>query len=219
MTSLFTPQPQQLPTTNAQINSWLFNQQPRDPPYNQVNTYTTPFATTYLDNGAGAIGSGGTHFENLWSDFTGNSWLQGSGPGTQSSPQGFIFLVTDGADNGQICGAGCNGSTPQLAPQSPPSPLANDFCAAAKQAGYTVAVLLIPYVPIPNPDPSFANNEDGNVNTIAEPSASGGPSQIETRMQACASSGYYAKASSSQDITNAIQSLFVKATQQARLTQ
>jgi hypothetical protein len=93
--------------------------------------------------------------------------------------------------------------------------LAYDFCASARAAGYTVAVLLIPYVPIGLPNPLFSNDEDDYVNKIA----SGSPSPIETRMQACASGGFYAKASSSQAISTAIQNLFIKATQQARLTQ
>jgi Flp pilus assembly protein TadG len=217
-TAMFTPQPVPLPTSDPQINSWLFplGPVPRDAPFKQANTYATPFATTYLDSGsAGAIGGGGTHFEHLWTDFQNNNWLQGSGVGTSSSPQGFIFLVTDGVDNNQICEPSCNGSTPQLPPTSPTT---SDFCQSAKNAGYTVAVLLIPYVPIANPT-TFGNNEDNNVNQYA----SGTPSQIETRMQACATGGatggFYAEANSSQDITNAIQGLFRKATQQARLTQ
>ena len=190
-------------------------------PSGTSNLYTTPFAATYLDSGtslggSGTIGSGGTHFESLWKDM--KNYLLGSGSGAISAPHGFIFLVTDGVDNSQVFNAITSWypySVPQL-----PSPSADpSFCANAKNANYTVAVLLIPYVPINPPNPDFGDDEDDVVNAIATPDPSTGQSKIETTMQNCASPGFYVKANTDQDITNAILSLFTLAKGQARLTQ
>jgi Flp pilus assembly protein TadG len=188
-----------------------------------ANQYLTPFASTYLDNGTSngslwSIGSGGTHFENLWPSFQNGQWLQGSGIGTSTAHQGFIFLVTDGADNSQIFtqSNGWTGSNPQP-PPSPTSSSSKDFCQNAKNAHYTVAVLLIPYVNIPLPPPSSNEYyEDYQANGISQPP---GSSQIEAWASACATAGFYAKASTDADITTAIQNLFKLAQQKARLTQ
>jgi Flp pilus assembly protein TadG len=196
-----------------------------EPPSGSTNQ--TAFATTYIDSGTGgAIGSGGTHFENLWTDM--QQYLQGSGTGTSSSPQGVIFLVTDGADNGQTfnqyaaLGAGFSGSTPQTPPTSP---TLADLCQSAKNLNYTVAVLLIPYVDIPaklmnNQSPG---NEDVNAMGIAGYSPPTSPSPIEARMQACATGGanggLYAEASTDAEISAQMQNLFNRALQKVRLTQ
>ena len=57
------------------------------------------------------------------------------------------------------------------------------LCTPLKNRGITVAVLYIPYPPITNPNPNFANNEDGKVNAIIP--------DIPTELQQCASPGFY----------------------------
>ena len=159
----------------------------------------------YLDSGtySSAWGSGGTHFENLYNDMAGYVSTIGNGSGAQS-PQPFIFIVTDGADNNQLyTSSGFNGSQPQLPNMS--------YCDSAKSAGVTISVLYTPYIPIQNPNPSFAADEDDKVNAIV-------PS-IPGVLRNCASPGFFFTANTPQDITNAMQAMFAQALQAARLTQ
>ncbi len=159
----------------------------------------------YLDTGdySSALGSGGTHFENLYNDMAGYLSTIGDGSGAQS-PQPFVFIVTDGANNNQTyTSSGFDGSQPQLPNMS--------YCASAKSAGITISILYTPYVPIQNPNPSFAGDEDDKVNNIIP----GIPSVLRN----CASPGFFFTANSPQDITNAMQAMFAQALQAARLTQ
>jgi Flp pilus assembly protein TadG len=161
----------------------------------------------YLDQGTsnGGMGSGGTHFENLWSGLT--PYLQTPGTGVSStSTLPFIILVTDGVDNNQVytpSNASWTGSQPQIPSQT--------FCDDAKAAGYTVAVLLIPYDPIVDPE-TIWNNEDGVVNGLIA------NNKITPAMQSCASQGYFFSAATSTDINNAMQTIFHQAVQSSRLT-
>lgn len=160
---------------------------------------------TYLDQGNAnqGMGSGGTHFENVWNDV--KPYLQTAGSGaTSTSPQPIMVLVTDGVDNNQTYSP-WTGSQPQLP--------ATTLCANAKSAGYTVAVLLITYAPIANPVPSFANGEDIKVNDMINAGT------ITKTMSDCASSGYFYQASSSDAINAAMQQIFFQFTAPTRLTQ
>jgi Flp pilus assembly protein TadG len=160
----------------------------------------------YLDQGTtnSGMGSGGTNFENLWTDL--KPYLKGVGDGSSAtSPQPFIFIVTDGADNNQVytpSTSSWTGSQPQLPSVS--------LCTNAKAAGYWISVLYIPYVPIQNPNPSFAGDEDDKVNNII-------PS-IPGVLQNCASPGFFFTANTAKDINNAMQAMFAQALQAARLT-
>ena len=170
--------------------------------------YVAGNLANYLDDGGAtnsAMGSGGTHFENLWSGLSSNFQTPGTGT-SSSSTLPFIILVTDGVDNGQIYtnGTFSGGSSPQV-----PS-LA--FCSSAKAAGYTVAVLLIPYDPIVDPE-TIWDDEDGVVNNLIATNS------ISPTMESCASTGYFFTAATSTDINNAMQTIFYQAVQSARLTQ
>jgi Flp pilus assembly protein TadG len=159
----------------------------------------------YLDDGGvayPAMGSGGTHFENLAGDMS--AFLQTPGTGlSQSSTLPFIILITDGVDNSQTYSP-FTGSYPQTPDIS--------MCATAKNNGYTVAVILIPYVQIVDPEPIW-NNEDGVVNNLISTNA------ISPVMQSCASSGYFFSAATSADITNAMVTIFNEAVSASRITQ
>jgi hypothetical protein len=149
-----------------------------------------------LDTGQSttAYGSGGTHFENAIPSL--NTLITTVGTGSAaSSPQPFVFLVTDGADNNQYYTTSSNSWT-----GSQPQNMDPTLCTPLKNRGITVAVLYIPYPPITNPNPNFANNEDGKVNAIIP--------DIPTELQQCASPGFYFSASTPQDITNAMQAIF-----------
>jgi Flp pilus assembly protein TadG len=175
--------------------------------FTQANSVAGNLAN-YLDQGTsnGGMGSGGTHFENLSGDM--RPYMQSAGTGmSSSSTSPFIILVTDGVDNSQVY-APSTGAWTGSQPQTP----STAFCAAAKSANYTVAVILIPYDPIVDPEPIW-NNEDGAVNSLINTNT------IAPAMRSCASSGYFFTASTSTDINNAMQTIFYQATQASRLTQ
>jgi Flp pilus assembly protein TadG len=159
----------------------------------------------YLDDGGvayPAMGSGGTHFENLAGDMS--AFLQTPGTGlSQSSTLPFIILITDGVDNSQTYSP-FSGSYPQTPNIS--------MCTTAKNNGYTVAVILIPYVQIVDPEPIW-NNEDGVVNNLISTNA------ISPVMQSCATSGYFFSAATSADITQAMVTIFDEAVSASRITQ
>lgn len=164
---------------------------------------------TYLDAGTtvsgvtnGGMGSGGTHFENLWGDMNPNMNAAGTGF-SSSSTLPFIILVTDGVDNSQ--------TYPPFTGSYPQTP-STTFCTNAKNAGYTVAVLLIPYVPIVDPE-TIWNDEDGVVNNLINTNS------ITPVMQSCASSGYFFQAATAAEINSAMLQIFYQAVGSARLTQ
>jgi len=165
-----------------------------------------------LDTGQSTTvyGSGGTHFENALPAI--NSLITSVGDGSGAlTPQPFVFLVTDGADNNQVYTTSTNswtGSQPQLMDPT--------LCSNLKTRGITVAVLYIPYQPISNPNSSFAGNEDGKVNALLPPAS---PPNIPATLQQCASPGFYFSAYTPQDITNAMNAMFLQALAAARLTQ
>ncbi len=168
----------------------------------------------YLDNGDctgkpsdtnnGGRGCGGTHFETIGTDMANYTGTAGDGS-SSTSPQPFLFLVTDGADNGQTYSP-FNGSTPQV-----PGSSFQNYCTSLRAKGYTISILYIPYVPIQNPNAGFAGNEDGKVNAIIP--------RIPGILQTCASSGFFFTANSPQDINSTMQAMFAQALQAARLTQ
>jgi len=182
----------------------LIQAAPLSSTFTTANTVAGNLAN-YIDNGTsnGGLGSGGTHFENLWSGL--HPYMLTAGTGISStSTQPFIVLITDGVDNNQTYSP-WTGSQPQLPSLT--------FCANAKAAGYTVAVLLVTYAPIANPVASFAGGEDIKVNNLI---AAG---TITSTMQSCASAGYFYQASSSAAINTAMQQIFAQATSSTRLTQ
>jgi hypothetical protein len=160
------------------------------------------------------MGSGGTHFDNLWTDV--KPFLQPVGDGTSAtSSQPFIVLVTDGMDNNQT-------DTPATAKTgiqwtgSQPKPPSVTFCTNAKAAGYTVAVIYVPYTKIL---PSAGVGAEVNTanNAIASlPGLLGGGTPPQT--PSCASPGYYFTADTAASINGAMQAIFAQATAQARLT-
>jgi hypothetical protein len=181
----------------------------------------------YIDNGTanGGLGSGGTHFEYLWNDLASARYLLPPGTGlsaTSRSP--FIIMVTDGVDNSQTY-APFTGSWPQL----PDTTSSASFCTQAKTAGYTVAVLFIPYSPIVDPQPIW-NYEDAAVNYLIDPTQYVAPpspynpsvplgGNASINMSKCASAGYFFSAGTAAEINAAMQTIFYQAVEQSRLTQ
>jgi Flp pilus assembly protein TadG len=168
--------------------------------------YAAANLATLLDTGNTpdlGLGSGGTHFEKAFPSMntTITSVGNGSSP-TNTKP--FVFLVTDGAQNAQICCgfSGDNGAT--VMPTG-----AASLCKPLRDRGITISVLYIPYQTIQNPTHVF-NNEDyvANANIPSIPA-----SLID-----CASPGYYYSAATPQGITDALTKMFKQALQTAHIT-
>jgi len=71
-------------------------------------------------------------------------------------------------------------------------------------------VLYIPYQPIQNPNPSFANDEDDYANNNIP--------GISPSLQACASPGFFYVANTPADITTALNAMFNHAVVSAHIT-
>lgn len=127
----------------------------------------------------------------------------GSGNSASATPQKVLFFVSDGvADYNNV--GGC--TQPDLGGGRCQEPIDVSKCTTIKNRGIRIAVLYTTYLPLPTND--WYNN------TVA-PFAS----QIPTKMQACASPGLYFEVSPSGGISAAMNALFTKAVQSARLTQ
>jgi Flp pilus assembly protein TadG len=160
--------------------------------------------TSLIDNGIGSgLGSGGTHFENALPEMNGVITSIGNGSGA-ATPQPFVFLVTDGAQNNQIQNGGGSWSGNNGA-----TTLNTANCSLIKNRGITLSILYVPYVPIQNPT-TIWNDEDDVANAIPN---------IPPSLRACASPGFFYTADTPQDITNAMQDMFLQVLAAARLTQ
>ena len=167
-----------------------------------------------LDTGdtTSAMGSGGTHFEQALPDMNAAITSVGDGSST-SSTKPFVFLITDGLENGQGFQGyrgqyqywWSSGSQPQLMDPS--------GCTTLKNRGITVAVLNISYQPIINPNPSYASDEDDKTNNLIS-----GTPNIASTLQSCASPGYYFTANTPSEITQGLNNMFAQATMKTRIT-
>jgi Flp pilus assembly protein TadG len=179
-----------------------------DPHNSSTINYAAANLASLLDTNTNSnLGSGGTHLDNAFK--TMKTTIASVGDGSSSSnTQPYVFLITDGAQDPQIKGingGGWSGSNHATVLD----PVAQ--CKPLKDRGIIVSVLYIPYVPIQNPNHSFANDEDGFANSNV--------SSIEDSLQACAtSSKFYAKASAPADINTALTTLFNTAVQTAHIT-
>jgi hypothetical protein len=134
-------------------------------------------------------------------------------------------LITDGAQNYQYQtgNANWNGSNNAKVMEYPGTPApswngvsywaapgaTNPNCDAIKNRGITLAVLYIPYVPIPSPTTVWSD-EDGAANNNVQ--------YIPASLLSCASPGFFFKASSPTDITNALQQMFFQSLKAAHIT-
>lgn len=145
-----------------------------------------------------------------------NNIMPKPGNGTNvagDTPQEVIFLVTDGVEDVNIstdpytssCGKTLTGKRCQ-------QPLDPAICTAIKNKNIRIAVLYTEY------DDSALNNTNAWYDTWIHP-FNGTYSQIETNLQSCASSGLYQKVATNDDITSALQALFLKVASDPRLIQ
>lgn len=163
---------------------------------------------TYLDTGNSnpatqAMGSGGTHFENLLAPF--QTYITRIGDGSTSlKAKPFLFIITDGLDNNQTYDGrywSAGGSDPRE-----PTNIDVPTCNKLKNSGVTISILYIPYLKIASP----VAQEDFTANTITP--------YLYHDLSNCASKGFIARADTDDDITKAVQAMFTQALQAARLT-
>jgi hypothetical protein len=130
------------------------------------------------------------------------------------TPQEVIFLVTDGVDDVNISTDPYTSSCDKtLTGKRCQQPLDPAICTTIKNKKIRIAVLYTEY------DDSALNNTNAWYDTWIHP-FNGTSSQIETNLQACASSpDLYKKVATNDDITSALQTLFLKVASDPRLTQ
>lgn len=152
-----------------------------------------------------------TDFGDVLTDMNKAITTPGSGT-TASSPQKYLFFVSDGVADRVNGSPGCsqpvsNGSDPQTGKNYVrcQEPLDVSFCTTLKNRGIKIAVLYTTYLPLPT---------NGWYMSWIAPFSS----QIGANMQACASPGLYFEVSPTQGISEAMNVLFQKAVAQARLT-
>ena len=179
--------------------------------------YAAANLATLLDTNINTnLGSGGTHIDTALKSI--NTKI-GTGTGTvgdgstPTTPQPYVFLVTDGAQNNQVKGvpngswSGSNRATTidlQNTLTTVPS------CETLKGRGVIVSVLYIPYQKIDPVNTSFAGNEGTYANNNI--------AYIPASLQKCASPGFFYTANSPSEITAALNAMFNHALQTAHIT-
>lgn len=159
-----------------------------------------------------------TNFDKILASL--DSEIPTPGDGSKSnSPQKFVFFVSDGVQDA----ANVSCIKPTVEGQDPKtgtrytrcqSPLNTKYCDALKRRGIKIAVLYTTYLALPT---------NGWYMSWIDPFNKGpyGPSpnsEVAQNMQACATPGYYFEVSPTEGITDAMNALFLKASQSARIS-
>jgi len=159
-----------------------------------------------------------TNFDKILASL--DSEIPTPGDGSKSnSPQKFVFFVSDGVQDA----ANVSCIKPTVEGQDPKtgtrytrcqSPLNTKYCDALKRRGIKIAVLYTTYLALPT---------NGWYMSWIDPFNKGpyGPSpnsEVAQNMQACATPGYYFEVSPTEGIADAMNALFLKASQSARIS-
>lgn len=162
------------------------------------------------------LGSGGTHIDTALTSvntlISGGTGTVGDGS-TASTPQPYVFLVTDGAQDPQVKGVpngSWSGSNHATTIDNQGASATVSQCETLKNRGVIVSVLYIPYQPVSPVVTSFAGNEDTYANNNIQ--------YIPASLQKCASPGFFYTANSPTDITAALNAMFNHALQTAHIT-
>ncbi|MCJ2092376.1 pilus assembly protein TadG-related protein [Methylobacterium sp. J-072] len=190
-----------------------------------LDTGTTQLYTN--NDPSTGIGSGGTHFEVVLPQMrTAITNTGGFGDGSSiNARKPFVFLITDGMQNGQHYSIFKNnkyyypGNPSKFSGYanadfdiSTPSQIDPSLCTALKNAGATISILYIPYNIITFTDyGGIVAGENKKVNAFSP--------TLATPLQSCASPGYFYTANSPADIKSSLNAMFDQALQVARLTQ
>lgn len=132
-----------------------------------------------------------------------NGAIPTPGDGSSSSPQKWLFFVSDGVAD-YYYPSSCS-QTVITSSGRCQEPLTTTICNTIKARGVKIAVLYTTYLAITN---------NSWYNTYIAPWRS----SIATKMQACATSGYYYEVSSDASISDALNALFQKAIAASHLT-
>lgn len=139
-----------------------------------------------------------------------NATIPIAGNGTRSQPQKWLFFVSDGVADANYPST-CTQPTTNGRCQEP---LTVAQCTAIKKRGINIAVLYTTYLALPTN--SWYNTWIAPFN--AGPYGPSPNSKIAANMQSCASPGFYFEVSPTQGISDAMNALFQKAVQTARLS-
>jgi Flp pilus assembly protein TadG len=178
--------------------------------------YAAANLATLLDTNMNAnLGSGGTHIDralnSINNTISGGTGLVGDGS-TPTTPQPYVFLVTDGAQDNQVKGVpngSWSGSNRATVLNDPVNAYPN-ACKTLKDRKIIVSVLYIPYEKIDPVNTSFAGNEGTYANNNIP--------NIPPSLQACASPGFFYTANTPADITAAMNAMFNHALRTAHIT-
>jgi hypothetical protein len=181
-----------------------------------INYAAANLATLLDTNMDSNLGSGGTHIDTALTSVNGLI-LSGTGAvgdgSTPSTPQPYVFLVTDGAQDNQTKGvpngswAGSNHAT-TIDKQNTLATVPQ--CETLKGRGVIVSVLYIPYQTVSPVVTTFAGNEDTYANNNIP--------FISDSLKKCASPGFFYTANSPTDIAAALNAMFNHALQTAHIT-
>jgi Flp pilus assembly protein TadG len=184
------------------------SKKPNDPKffYQLGNNYLdSGVANQHIDTDGTPIGSGGTHFENIFPDLNKHRSSVGNGA-TSAAPKAFVFLVTDGMNNSQLQSNGNWSNSQGLSPTSQPQEPTNmlSYCQYAQSLGYYISILYIPYIYLN--DGESQSNQANNVSP-----------KLYDDLKRCATPGFMFQANSDSDIASAMQAMFAQAVQVAHL--
>jgi Flp pilus assembly protein TadG len=179
--------------------------------------YAAANLATLLDTNLDTnLGSGGTHIDTALTSvnnlISGGSGAVGDGS-TPTTPQPYVFLVTDGAQDNQykdVPNGSWHGSNQATTIDKRNTLATVPQCETLKGRGVIVSVLYIPYQPVSPVVTTFAGDEDTAANNNIP--------YIPASLQKCASPGFFYTANSPSDITAALNAMFNHALQTAHIT-
>jgi hypothetical protein len=205
----------QIVTGQFRMSAYTFGQTALDAKLYTVSTPTTDFKAVSDATDQIELMSIPSHdYPNNQTDYnaalTGiDEKIKATGAGTSSADrQAIVFLVADGVGDAQR--SNCNKKLTSVTYKSKTTPrcmepLDTHYCDVLKARGIKVAVLYTTYLPL--------ESNDFYKSWIKPFQA-----EIPTKMQACATEGYYFEVTPSDGITEAMDMLFRKIVSTPRLT-
>lgn len=189
-----------------------------DPKTSGTINYAAANLAKLLDTNMSAdLGSGGTHIDTALTSvnnlISGGTGAVGDGS-TATTPQPYVFLVTDGAQDNQykdVPNGSWHDSNRATTIDKQNTLTTVPSCETLKGRGIIVSVLYIPYEKIDPVNTTFAGNEDTYANNNIP--------YIPASLQKCASPGFFYTANTPKDITAALNAMFNHALQTAHITQ
>jgi hypothetical protein len=182
-----------------------------------INYAAANLATLLDTNLDSNLGSGGTHIDaalNSINDkiYGGGTSAVGDGS-TPTTPQPYVFLITDGAQDNQykdVPNGSWHGSNKATVLNDATNNTYPGACKKLTDRGIIVSVLYIPYQPVSPVVTTFAGDEDTAANNNIP--------KISPSLQACASPGFFYTANTADDIATSLNAMFNHALQTAHIT-